>query len=352
MTSYERILTTIDHKKPDRSPCDIKAVQKVVEDLVAYLAMGGTEQLYQHLGVDFRHFSSAINKAQLVPNRLRRQYENAGSLIASPYGVVSLKHANFPQAHRISGPFYQNRDLDSFDWPKPDDVVLSEETIRAIELCNQAGLCSSVSYDNPFKIGYFMRRYDDFMADCLLDPDYIIELLTRISAVEIKRAELAVQAGARSALISGDFADQRSLMVSPDVFRRVLKPILADAVARIKAINPDVLPILHSDGNLFDVLPDLIECGFVAVHPIQLECMDMLEVKQKYGDKLTLFGGISVQSELPFLKPPEIRRLVRQRIEQLGGDGGFMLAPTNTILPDVPQENTVALFREVTSLQP
>ena len=351
MTSYERILTTVNHKKPDRTPCDLKAVIEVEDDLVSYLGKESREQLYQDLGIDFRHFPATIGKSQQIPEQVRSGHGNTGALVSSPYGVVSLKHENFPQAHRVYGPFFDNKDLDSFDWPEPADVALSEETVQSIERCNQAGYCSSVSYDNPFKIGYFMRRYDDFMADCLLDPDYIIELLTRISRIEMKRAELAVQAGARSTLISGDFADQRSLMVSPEVFRRVLKPILANGVARQKAINPEVLPILHSDGNLFDVLPDLIECGFIAVHPIQLESMDMLEVKRKYGDKLTLFGGMSVQSELPFLGPDEIRKLARRRIEQLGYDGGFMLAPTNTILPDVPAQNTVAMFREATHTQ-
>jgi len=63
---------------------------------------------------------------------------------------------------------------------------------------------------------------------------------------------------------------------------------------------------------------------------------------------LTLFGGISVQSELPGSHPNRIRTLVRERIDALGADGGFMLAPSNTILPDVPPESIVAMYREAT----
>ena len=346
MKSYERVLTTINHKRPDRTPCDIKAVDQVVLDLGKHLGMKEREDVYQDLGIDFRYVDSPIRKIQLLPEGVEADFGTHGKLIVDPYGVVKLEHKNFPQAHRVHGPFFAKKDLDSFDWPRPEDVVLPDETRKAIEQYNGMGICTGVSCDNPFKIGYFMRRYDDFMAECLLDPDYIIELMTRIFRVEVKRAELAVAAGARCALISGDFADQRSLMVSPQVFRKVLKPILAEWVATLKAANPDVLPFLHSDGNLFDILPDLIECGFVAVHPIQLESMDMSAVKRIFGDRLTLFGGISVQSELPFLGPDRIRALVRQRIQELGSDGGFMLAPTNTILPDVPPENTVAMYRE------
>ena len=85
----------------------------------------------------------------------------------------------------------------------------------------------------------------------------------------------------RAAIISGDFADQRNLMISPPTFRRVLKPILAEYVQELKAVDPDLILFLHSDGNLIEILPDLIECGFQAVHPIQPESMDMSAVKQQ-----------------------------------------------------------------------
>ncbi len=100
------------------------------------------------------------------------------------------------------------------------------------------------------------------------------------------------------------------------------------------------------DSYVSSVLPDLIECGFAAVHPIQPECMDMAAVKQELGDRLTLFGGISVQSELPDSSPETIRRLVRERIDGLGQDGGLILAPTNTIIEDVPLESILAMYEE------
>ena len=324
------------------------ATDEVVDSLRAYMGLSNDEELLADLGIDFRHLILGTRKSQTIPEDIKKKHAAEGELEVSPYGVVLLKNRNFPQAHRVHGPFYQTADLDSFDWPEPDDVDGSDTVASRIESINSAGVCSVIRSDNPFKIGYFMRDYEDFMVECLLQPDFIIELLQRIAEVEFRRAENGAKAGARCAMIFGDFADQRQLMTSPATFRRVLKPVLADYVSRLRKINPDILVFLHSDGNLMDILPDLIECGFNAVHPLQPECMDNMEVKRLYGGRLTLFGGVSVQTELPGSAPDVIRAIVHERVEQLGADGGFMLAPTNTILPDVLPESIRAMYYEAT----
>lgn len=346
MDSYQRLLKTVAHQQPDRPPLELMATDRVVEHLRRHLSLADTEELLCLLGVDFRRLDLPIDKRQPIPVSAQSRVKPGDSIEMSPYGVVLLRHPNSPQGHRIYGPLYDTEDLDSFDWPTPQDVLHTTTVFTEIRRYNKAGLCTLTGCDNPFKIAYFMRRYDDFLIDCLTRPDFITELLERIAAVEFTRVENGVRAGARCAMIFGDFAHQQDLMISPQLFRRVLRPILEEFVFRLKAINPKVLVFLHSDGNLSSVLPDLIECGFAAVHPIQPECMDMVAVKQELGDRLTLFGGISVQSELPDSDPGTVRRLVRERIEKLGRGGGFILAPTNTIIEDVPMESILAMYEE------
>ena len=346
MHSYERVLCAVGHERPDRPPMELLATPEVVASLREHGSYRDDEQLLASLGIDFRSFLLNIAKRQPIPEEVERSFGHKGTLSATPYGVVLLQHPQFPQAHRVHGPFYDNEDLDAFNWPDASSIEDSETVQEGISRCNLAGACSLVRCDNPFKIAYFMRRFEDFMVDCLRNPDFVLELLRRIARVEFKRAERGVKAGARCAMVFGDFADQRSLMISPESFRKTLKPVLTDLVERLKAINNDVLVFLHSDGNLIEVLADLIDCGFDAVHPIQPECMDMREVKKRYGKRLTLFGGVSVQTELPYADVPAIRRIVRDRIDSLGRDGGFMLAPSNTILPDVPDDRVFAMYEE------
>lgn len=346
MDSYQRLLTSVAHQQPDRPPLELLATDQVVESLREYLDLPDSEMLLRRLGVDFRRIDVPIVKEQPIPSALQPRVEQGQIIETSPYGVVLLRHPNSPQGHRIDGPLYDSEDLDGFDWPTEEDVKPPGGLGAELGRHNQAGLCTLTGCDNPFKIAYFMRRYDDFLVDCLTRPEYVSELLRRIAAVEFSRMEIGVRAGARCAMIFGDFAHQQELMISPGLFRRILRPLLEELVFRLRAINPEVLVFLHSDGNLRSVLPDLIECGFNAVHPLQPECMDTAEVKREFGERLTLFGGVSVQSELPGSDPQEIRELVRHRIEVLGSKGGLILAPTNTIVEDVPLESILAMYDE------
>jgi uroporphyrinogen decarboxylase len=93
-----------------------------------------------------------------------------------------------------------------------------------------------------------------------------------------------------------------------------------------------------------DVIPDLIEIGVTVITTVQPECMDPFEIKRRWGDRLTLGGTIGVQSTLPFGKPNEVRRTVREHIQRLGADGGFYVCPANAPMPEVPWENIVAMY--------
>jgi len=350
MTPYQRLCATLAHERPDRVPLEIMAAESVMDNLRLHTGAKTKEELLLRLGVDFRRVDIGINKKQPIPAQAAGQYGSQGTLTVSPYGVVLLRHPNFPQGHRVYGPFYDSEDLDSFDWPRKSDVLPPESIAAEMERQNRSGFCTVTACDNPFKVAYFMRPYEEFLIDCLVRPDYASELLKRIAAVEFARAENGVRAGARCAMIFGDFAHQQALMISPEVFRRLLRPILKEYVSRLKAINPEVFVFLHSDGDLSAVLQDLIDCGFTAVHPIQPECMDMAAVKRQYGHVLTLFGGVSVQSELPGSRPETIRRIVRERIEHLGRDGGFILAPTNTLIENVPLKSILVMYDEARGL--
>lgn len=91
----------------------------------------------------------------------------------------------------------------------------------------------------------------------------------------------------------------------------------------------------------------MIEIGIDVLNPVQPECIDPVEVKRKYGERLSLWGTIGTQTTMPFGTPDEVRKVVRERIENLGMDGGLVLAPTHILEPEVPWENIEAFVEVV-----
>ncbi len=105
-----------------------------------------------------------------------------------------------------------------------------------------------------------------------------------------------------------DIGSQRGMLIAPDTWRRFLKPRMAEFVSRVKAIKPDLLVAYHTDGDVREVIPDLIEIGIDVLNPVQPACMDPAELKRDYGDQLLFWGSIDEQDTLPFGTPAGRRR--------------------------------------------
>ncbi len=104
--------------------------------------------------------------------------------------------------------------------------------------------------------------------------------------------------------------------------------------------------IYHTDGNLWSVFEDFVRRGIQAIHPLEPNSMNALEVKEKYGDRLCLMGNIDLDL-LSRGTPRQVQALVRDRIEKLGFNGGYCVGSSNTIPHYVRIENYIAMIEEV-----
>ena len=98
----------------------------------------------------------------------------------------------------------------------------------------------------------------------------------------------------------------------------------------------------HSDGAVFDFIPDFIEMGVDILNPIQPECMDPFTVKERFGDALSLYGCVGTQTVMPFGTAAQVRDRVRMYCDGLAKNGGLMIAPTHVLEPEVPFDNILA----------
>ena len=116
--------------------------------------------------------------------------------------------------------------------------------------------------------------------------------LSKITELHAGKARKFAEAGADVVMLGDDIATQLDMMMAPDLWRQMIKPHLAEVIKSAKTAREDVLVLYHSDGNVQKVIPDLIEIGVDILNPLQPECMDPVEIKELYGDRLSFWGTL------------------------------------------------------------
>lgn len=191
---------------------------------------------------------------------------------------------------------------------------------------------------------HFLHGMENTLADLYEAPGVVERLLDSLTdyQVELIRAwgELPHVDGC---LLTDDWGTQTAMMISPAMWRRVF----AQRYRRLcdEAHRSGLLVIFHSCGNIFEIIGDLIDSGVDVIDPLQPEAMDLTEVARQFGGSVAFSGGISVQ-RLGTQTPTQVRDEVRWLIDTLGTPFGnaYVLAPANSIMPETPIENLVALF--------
>jgi len=140
-----------------------------------------------------------------------------------------------------------------------------------------------------------------------------------------------------------DYGAQRGLLFSPRWWRQMIKPRLARMFAVFRDARLPV--ILHSDGDLWPILPDLVDIGLTCLNPVQPEVLDHARLYREFGQHLSFYGGISTQAILPHGSPDEVRAATRACARELAPEGtGLILGPSHRMQSDIPPENVAAML--------
>lgn len=307
------------------------------------------EEICQHLGVDFRW---------IIPHWVGvRETEIDGQP-----GYIDMWQT--PHKWCEEGRYYAIHDqplgqeeltveqIEAFPWPDPDQPAMFRGLREQAE--NWFKTTDYIVGADGIKAGIMqtaaqIRGYDKLFLDFAINPDLAHVLLQKISKIinaMYKNYLEAVGDYAQVVLITDDQGTQDSLMISPQMFREFIKPHLASLVKTIKA-NADVQVLMHCDGAICRIVPDLIEIGVDILNPIQTVVSgfkDTYALKEELGAEICFHGGIDVQQVLPNSTPTEIRQEVAQRIYDLGRAGGYIIAPCHNINVDISIENVIAMF--------
>lgn len=189
-----------------------------------------------------------------------------------------------------------------------------------------------------------LRGSENILLDPYHHPEKLVRLRDALAAEFTDQIFQIGQRGADAVLIADDFGTQDSLLLSPKQWRTFYKPMYNRLFSAIHDNGMDAW--FHSCGNISTIVPDLVELGIDVLHPVQPSAMDIRSISEAFRGKVCFAGGIDVQTLLPFATPEEVANEIRHIIDVLDGpDGGFILAPTNSIMPDTPLENIQAMYQ-------
>jgi uroporphyrinogen decarboxylase len=180
--------------------------------------------------------------------------------------------------------------------------------------------------------------------------EYIFQRITDFYLEYLRRTLEAAGGGIDIVMMGDDFGTQKGLFMSPDMWRRFLRPGLKAFIDLGREYGCKVAH--HSCGSIKPIIPDLIQCGLDILNPVQPDVhdMDRRELKRRFGDRLSFHGSISIQRTLPFGTPDDVRSEVQERMASLAPGGGFIFCTAHNIQADTPTENIVALFEAYRTL--
>lgn len=235
------------------------------------------------------------------------------------------------------------KDLDAYPWPDPYAPNLLDDARRTIDALGAEYFIAPNLGFALFERAWSLRGFEQFLMDMTLDPAYVGELLDRITEIQLQLIDRFLRLGVDGGYFGDDYGAQKGLLFSPATWRKLIKPRLARLFAPFRAAGLPV--IMHSDGQILPIVPDLVEIGLTVLNPVQPEVLNHRTLRSQFAGKLAFYGGISTQTVLPHGTPEEVRAAVTNVMVDLAPDGtGLLLAPSHRMMADIPLRNVDALL--------
>jgi len=252
----------------------------------------------------------------------------------------ALERYHFDTEGRITGP----EDLKTFRWPSVTEAVFEE-----IDSCAKylpANMKIVLGFNAVNQTAWELLGFKRYFYGAIENPAFIEDVFRRIGETYFRVIELAGSHPAIGAVIlADDMAYHSGTMMNPEFLAENVFSWYKKFAETLGAC--DIPLIFHSDGNLFGVLDIIMECGIAALHPIEPDAMNIMEVKKRAGEKLCLIGHVDVSGTLSLGTPDEVRRECRRIMSGLAPVGGYCCGSSNSLAEGIPLENFLAMVKAV-----
>lgn len=376
LTSRERVLTALNHEEPDRVPLAIGVNNATGIKIKPY------QGIKQIAGIeapdDYIYDWPELGTAQIDEQTMLR-------LRSDVRGVLDREPAETMQARRERGPHadcYDSwgcgqmeitqgewfpgihplkdartvEDLDTYTgWPDMHDVsrvAHVREQARRLAADKQYAIVATPWLLFPFERAHAMQGMETFLLNMAMDPDFARFFLQKIAAYCKQLMGHFLEALGEDVdiiKIGDDLGIQKGLMISPKMYRDLVKPVHADFIDFIKS-RTRAKVMFHSCGDVAPLIDDFIEIGVDILNPIQTSTgsiSDLPALKKQYGKNIVFCGAIDTHRILPYGSVEDVRSEVKRVMQTLGPGGGYLLGAVHTVMNDVPPENVLAMVDAV-----
>lgn len=194
-----------------------------------------------------------------------------------------------------------------------------------------------------FERAWSLHGMENTLADMVLSPGKLGDLLDEITDYTLKYVDLALEYEPDAIYFGDDWGQQQGLMMGKKHWDDLIRPCVRRLYDRVKSAGKFV--IQHSCGDITVLLDELIDLGLDCYQGMQPEIYDLQEIKNRYGSALSFWGGISTQRVLPFGTPEEVYAETKRVMRFMGKGGGYIAAPTVNLPDGIPPENYLAMLK-------
>jgi uroporphyrinogen decarboxylase len=328
MTAKERVLAALRHEEPDKVPYQVGFTGRMHERMAEFY---GDPRFAEGLGNCLLRLSCSPAGAwrEVAPDIWEDDFAvRWDRSVDRDIGVV---------CNRMVTP----ETLGDYEMPDPDEPSRYARFDELIEACPDLFAVADLGF-SLFERAWTLAGMETVLMAMVADKAFVNELLDRILAFNLRVIENACRHDVHAMMFGDDWGQQSGLIMGPHLWGEFIRPRVERMYGEVKQRGKFVF--IHSCGKVDELFPELIECGLDVFNPFQPEVMDVFEVKRRYGDRLSFYGGISTQRTLPYGTVEQVRSEVERLLEEVGRGGGYMAAPSHAIPPDARPENVAAMI--------
>jgi uroporphyrinogen decarboxylase len=231
--------------------------------------------------------------------------------------------------------------LGNYKFPDPENPARFAGFPSALSERGERLAVATIAF-TLFERAWTLVGMENLLMAMISEEQFVNDLLDRIIEYDMEIARIALSFDIDAMRFGDDWGQQRGLIMGPVMWRKYIGPRIAKLYGLVKKSGKRVF--IHSCGQVEELFPDLIDSGVDVFNPFQPEVMDVGVMKDRHGQRLTFFGGISTQKTLPYGTPEQVRVEVEHLIERVGRDGGYIAAPAHDVPKDARPDNIAAML--------